>query len=157
MFKGLLFAASLMVSIVSFASPKVGDSVTFQGVFAGGGGGSIDFEQSMTITKMNATEIGLATSLTVDGNTDNQDGTMKIDEYLSTDMISLIMTHCTQEGGKIEMVEVVAGQFETCVFAQDEVQKVWIGQVPFGIVKQIMLDEMKNTISVEVKSYTFAK
>jgi hypothetical protein len=68
------------------------------------------------------------------------------EEWLTGDSITTsakgaeIITLCSIHGGRLELIAVPAGRFQSChVESQDETtySEVWVGAVPFGIVRSI--------------------
>lgn len=68
------------------------------------------------------------------------------EEWLTGDGITTsakgaeIITMCSLHGGRLELITVPAGRFQSChVESQDEAtySEVWVGAVPFGIVRSV--------------------
>jgi len=146
-----------LFSIAAFAMPKVGDMAVYQGTFEGSGGGSMSFEQALTVKALTAAEATVESTVLFDGQERTQEINLKYEELLNSKIIEYLLAKCQDEGGNIETLKVEAGEFQTCAIAQGARAKIWLGHVPFGIVKQIALDEDENVITLELKDYVFGQ
>lgn len=156
--KGLFgFLGLVLASAVAFATPKVGDTATFQGLYEGSGGGSMDFMQTLTVKAISADFVTVDSIIEFDGQARSQEVQLKHDELLSNEVIEAVMTECEVHGGTLEVVSVPAGDIETCGIVQGPEAKIWLARVPFGIAKQIALDEVENIITLQLKSFQFGK
>jgi len=135
----------------------VGDLAVYKGTFEGSGGGSIEFEQTLFLKELTEQNAVVQSTLIVDEQERTQEINVKVEDLISSDMIEYVMTECQNEGGQLEAVTVEAGQIETCVLTNEPKVKTWLGRVPFGVVKQKMLDEDENIITLELKDYVFGK
>jgi hypothetical protein len=150
-----LLLAQVFVS-VAMAMPSVGDLAVFAGKLEGSAGGEIEFEQSLLITEIADELVTLEVNITFDGQSQSDVQVARKDEFLTTAVVEYVLAHCDVEGGTLETVQVAAGEFQAChVKSEDGKNNVWIGNVPFGIVKQVSVDESENTITVELKDYKF--
>lgn len=148
---------SSIVSLAAVAMPKVGDLAVYDGLYEGSGGGSMPFEQTLLLTELSGPSAVVESTLIFDEQSRQQKINLKTEQLLSSDVVEYVLSECATQGGALETVTVPAGQFETCAIAQGPVAKVWIGKVPFGIVKQVSLDEVENIITIELKDFVFGK
>jgi hypothetical protein len=151
--KSFLTLVVLALSSVSFATPAVKDQVTFKGVFAGGGGGTIDFQQTLEITGFANEQWLVRSTLLVNGQNRVEDIQVGKADLMDDAQLKMIIENCAQMGGTSESLTVPAGSFLTCAVDQERGGKVWLGEVPFGIVKQVSVDEEENTITTELSSF----
>lgn len=154
--KSFLALAILAVSSIAAAYPALHDKVEFVGTYEGGGGGSITYGLNLEIVNSlnNGTEFVVrATTALPNGRVQSQDDTYKATDLLSQVQVTEILASCTQAGGKIEAVVVPAGTIQACAIPQERGGMVWIGDVTFGIVKQISIDEEENKNTIELKAF----
>jgi hypothetical protein len=151
-----VFALSIF-SVAAIAMPKVGDMAVFKGTFEGSGGGSIPFEQALTIKELTEKGALVESTLLFDGQQRKEDLNLAPEDLFSTEAIELILAECEKMGGELETLKVDAGEFQTCAVSQGAKLKFWLSHVPFGIVKQIQLDDNDNIITIELKDYRFGK
>lgn len=157
-FFGLISCLSSMV----FAFPKVGDVATFKGTFEGGGGGSLPFVQTMTLKSEDLSGAvplyTVETSLEVDGGSkETQEQVLNLDDLLTKETVDQILAECASHGGTKETVQLEAGAFLSCAVETGRGGKIWISHAPFGIVKNIIIDEEENRITLELKKYKFGQ
>ena len=151
--------ATMAFSSLASAYPSVKDKVTFNGVYAGGAGGHINYTQVMEITAFNAEtkQYTVHAIVTVAGkDPGTQDSQLSVDEVPNTEKIKAILAHCVEAGGTPETLTVGAGTFQTCSAAQDRGGKIYLADVPFGIAKQVSIDEDGNINTLELASYSTA-
>ena len=153
LFSGLLFMATLG----AHAFPKVGSSATFVGVYEGGGGGQMAFEQTLKILAEEKSDNGvvykLGVMVVVDGQTQNNEELVLGTDLLDTNTVRLVLAHCKENGGQPETVAVPAGSFAACLFQGQDGSKTWIGDIPFGVIKQVSVDEEENKMTLELKAF----
>lgn len=158
-----IFTLTLVSLLTSFALafPKVGDSATFSGLFEGGGGGSQSFTQTMSIKSQDLSgSVALYTvinQMEVEGQIQSQEQAFNLDDLLTDETVKQILAECTTHGGKPETVSVAAGAFRSCAIDTSRGGKIWIAHVPFGIAKNIIIDEDENRITLELKKYNFGQ
>ncbi|MBX2993939.1 MAG: hypothetical protein KF681_03940 [Bdellovibrionaceae bacterium] len=148
--------AILAFSAVASAYPALKDKAVFNGVFQGGGGGTMNFTQTLEIVNVlnNNSQFVVRQTLNLpNGQTQQQDNTFASTDLLDKAGVDNILAQCTQAGGALEALTVPAGTFNTCALPQERGGKVWVGDVAFGIVKQVQVDEEENTITVELASF----
>lgn len=129
----LSIIASLMLAAAAHATPAVGDQVAFQGTW---GGQAV--QQGLAITEFNAgarqykkytvTKIGEAAP-------QSQEEWVNADDMASDAALSAIVANCPQYNGVAQQIQVPAGNFQTCRLALEQGGYVWIGQVPFAVVR----------------------
>lgn len=154
--KSIVFIALALAGQMVLAFPKIGDSATFKGLYTGGGGGEMAFTQKLTLVGQNSGGWTLRSELTADnGRQQSDENTVPASDLLSSEQVAEILSICPQAGGALENVTVPAGTFQACAIPQARNSKIWIGNVPFGIVKQIQIDEEENNVTVELESFVF--
>lgn len=156
--KLMVSLAVLAFSVVASAYPALKDTATFNGLYEGGGGGSMNFTQKLEIVGQNGTKFVVRSTLSLpNGQTQTQDQSLEGSDLLSPDTVNMILAQCSQAGGALESLTVPAGTFQTCAIPQERGGKVWVGDVVFGIVKQIQVDEEENRITIELASFSSAQ
>ncbi len=65
---------------------------------------------------------------------------VRLENWAADDMptqkeVLSVLKNCVQDSGVKEKIEVPAGTFETCKFANEVGGYTWIGDVPFSVVK----------------------
>lgn len=153
--KLMTFLAALAFTTVASAFPAVQDRAEFKGVFQGGGGGSIDFLQSLEITGFDASSniYTVRSTLTARGQNQAQEIQVAKDDLLDRARVQMVIANCPMAGGTAETLTVPAGTFQTCKIPQERGGEVWIAEVPFGIAKQVSVDEEMNVITVELTAF----
>ena len=149
--------STLAFASIASAYPSVKDKANFNGVYAGGAGGHINYIQSMEVTAYNDStkEYTLHAIVTVANKEPNtQDQQVTADKMPSSEMIKDILAKCAEYGGTPETLTVAAGTFQTCSSVQERGGKVYLADVPFGIVKQVAIDEDGNINTLELASYS---
>ncbi len=71
---------------------------------------------------------------------------VKADELVSRSLVKKTMQLCEVKGGALEQIDVPAGAFKTCRMDSAE-GTVWVGDVPFGVVKQITKTATSELVS----------
>lgn len=150
----------MAVSSVAFAYPALNDKAEFAGKYEGGGGGSMNFTLSLEITNVvnNGTQFVVHSVTTLpNGKVQAQDETYNASDLLSQETVNEILSQCSQSGGVIESVTVPAGTFQACSLPQQNGGRVWIGDVTFGLVKNIQIDEEMNKVTIELQAHQAGK
>lgn len=128
--------ATLVFATMAQASPAVGDYSKF--VL------TITNAQVSLVGSYEAAIIGLdgeafkmsTTTTFPNSPADYNEESVTADRLASDADIAAILSGCRQFGGKLEKVTVPAGTFNTCALPTEDGGTIWIGQVPFGVVKQ---------------------
>ncbi len=125
--------AALAFSSVAYASPAVGDAVNFSGTWgAEAVTQAISFtsfdQASNTFKQMTTTTIGTAAPA-------SQEDTVKFEDTASDAALQDLVTNCATYGYVPETITVPAGQFPSCKIAMEAGGFVWIGVVPFAVLK----------------------
>lgn len=101
----------------------------------------IGFEENGNIVLVQETE------LEMDGTVVNTDVTKTpLGEFITPKVGGEILQSCSQIAGKIQTIKVVAGTFRTCRINQES-GNIWLGKVPFGIVKftlPVLFEDVDN-------------
>lgn len=142
---GKLVLFFLILSASSaWAFPGVGDRVEWfaSATFANEGKlVSVAFLQSNEVLGFDSTAQMYTLEQSLDlpnGEQQTEQKQVALAEMVSSQAIEQILASCVEQGGSLETIEVLAGKFDTCALAQDGGSKVWLGRIPFGIVKQII-------------------
>lgn len=146
---------------LALAFPKVGDVATFNGLFEGGGGGSLEFLQTLSIKSEDLSGpvplYTMVTQMVVEGRTQTQEQVLNLDDLLNLETVNQILNECASHGGTLETVTVEAGAFNSCAVDTTRGGKIWIANAPFGIIKNIIIDDEENRITLELKKYKFGQ
>lgn len=138
--KNFTLASALFFSILSvsaFAAPKVGDQAIMEGTLV---------EEAATqkvITKQTITAFSGSTGVytvrqmqSLGGAAETNDVTVSEDDLMSEETAAQIVESCESAGiGAQEEIRVKAGKFKTCKLTGDTGSVLWIGVVPFGVVR----------------------
>lgn len=141
--KSLLTAAALVFSISAYATPKVGDHSEFAFSITHGTETRVGTYTSAIVSE-NGEQVSLSTTIHFDGQEDqHSEEPMNRSQLLNDETIADVLANCAEYGGAAEQLVVPAGTFPSCKLAmQDDAGKdngfMWIGTVPFGILKQVM-------------------
>lgn len=159
--KNVFFALVLLSSVFTFAYPALNDSVSYNGKYTiTENNMTLGFIQDLMITDLNKETNKvkiLETFYGPDGSESKQEQEADISELKTKEQILDLLANCETYGGQKQKVEVVAGQFDTCYFQDEKKNEVWIGDVPFNIIKQVQFDDKANRIEVELSAFTLGQ
>lgn len=149
--KAILLAALSLMSVSAFAMPKVGDSVTYKIITNG-----MTLSQKIELTAYNASTDSFTQTetTTYQGQTQKEVNTVAAEEMINDQTADMMITYCeSQMGGKLQTITVTAGTFKACsVFDPATQSQVWMGKVPFGMIKL-----QGSQVSAELMSFTNGK
>jgi hypothetical protein len=147
----------LLFSFVSFAYPAINDSVTYNGKYTFTEANfTVGFIQESAITGENkeAGKMTVHNALYLpDSSVQEEDQEVSLTELKTQAQVLQLLQNCAAAGGKSETIEVVGGTFATCHLTSESAE-IWIGDVPFAIVKQITKDDKGNFMELEIALYT---
>lgn len=125
--KSFVVLLAAFVSASAFAAPKVGDTATYAGTQAG-----MALEVTTTIVAFNAAAgtYTVKTDMLVAGQRNSSTEEQAGDDILDIETGRQLVANCADAGGVPASITVRAGTFQTC-----NLQGVFIGAVPFGLVK----------------------
>lgn len=143
----LILVLFAMMSVSAFAGPKVGDSASYVGTLNGA-----PATMTTSITSFNpATSKFLVTTLVIiSGQTQTEVDEQDPTEIMSDEMTGPILANCTQYGGVLETITVVAGTFDTCKLQGN----MNFGMVPFGLVRGTDMQSSDGVINLELSSFS---
>lgn len=153
--KTIVFLATAILSISAFAFPTVGDRVTFNGTFTSAQG-SANFMQDLELSAFDkaSNKFTMKIAITLpNGEIKEEEKQVDTSELMSEETINTIMSVCDSQGGKLEKITVVAGEFETCKIDHGDGNVSWLGKVPFGVVKERSVDAEKNVVEMELAMF----
>lgn len=137
---------SFLCTLNAFAYPAVGDRVEYQGTVTQKDGTVIPLTLVKEVVSYNDTTKEFTVREEEDLN-----GAKKVDQndessLYTSERFKEISTNCVPQGGVIETITVPAGEFATCrVTTTDsedaEPELTWFGDVPFGAVKLVEMDD----------------
>jgi hypothetical protein len=145
-----IFALLTFGASVAMAYPTLHDKVTLSGRYTPANGSGIDFVQTLEITGYDAAkkEYTVTATETLLGRSQTQDQKMSSDNMATPDAVKQMIASCSAIGGTPEKVTVPA--FDTCAVPQSNNGKLWVGDVPFGVVKLINVDQSGNRIEAQL-------
>lgn len=161
--KVILIGAVLMGSTAAFAYPVVGDKVEFSGTFKQDPGAEVPLNLKMEVLSFDGTEQEwiVREETTIDGKTKVSNEDIDAKDMFTPAKVQYVLTNCEARGGVIENVTVPAGTFSACHLVRadsEESKELWIGDVPFGVLKMISHDmEDGEHFAVELQSFTAAQ
>ena len=132
-----------VASVSALAAPKVGDTAVMAGNFASGSTTArVSTSQKILSYQPNSGIYGVEQSTTMGSESQTQQKNVSADDLMSEEMAAQVVEMCESAGiGRRERVTSPAGTFETCrASAQDGQSMIWIGAVPFGMVKMKIVD-----------------
>jgi hypothetical protein len=154
-----LVLLTLLVSFSAFAAPKVGDQAYMEGSFVGTGGNAtlkLTTTQTVLAYAMNTDVFTVRQEQTVGGDTATpRDVSVKGEDMLTEEVSAMIVAQCeSAKIGTIDKIEVKAGKFTTCKVKQGDKDTLWIGAIPFGVVK---LQNVSGTGVVDLELYSYVR
>lgn len=135
---------SALASFSALAAPKVGDTATMTGTFVGSGlNAPASSTQKILSHNPNSGIFGVEQTTALADRSQTQQKNVAEDDLMSEEMAAQIVEMCEAASiGRRERVTTRAGSFETCrATAQDGATTIWIGSVPFGMVKLKIVDQ----------------
>lgn len=139
MIRNLLVLSLALSSLSAMATPKVGDYALFDAVMTQNLK-PVSFLLSMELTAYDAAQKKYQQKqvITVNGKAQEQSDWVAVDDLTSDAAIDSLLSDCVNQGGKAESITVATASIPTCAFPQDTADEkgtVWVGKVPFGLVK----------------------
>lgn len=134
--------ATFILTSAAHAFPAVGDIATFRGTW-----GEEPIEQTMTYTAFDASsrQFTKLTTTTVGTNpTVSLETIVEFNDSASEEALQSIVTNCDQVNGTNESLAVPAGTFDTCKVATNGGGFVFLGVVPFGVVRMDTVADGKD-------------
>ena len=124
---------ALTAATAAHAAPAVGDQVAFQGTWDGQAvWQGISFTgynaQTAQYRQVTVTKIGTNAPATQEDWVDAKD-------TASDAALQYIVANCAAQYGVPQTITVPAGTFNTCKMALQQGGHVWVGQVPFAVVR----------------------
>ena len=124
---------ALVATTAAVAAPAVGDQATFQGVWDGQAVyqhmAYTEFNGAMNqFKKITTTQIGSGAPAT-------SEEWVNFNDAASDEAIQYILNNCGSYNGINEYVNLPSGQYFTCRMPLDQGGYVWVGQVPFAVVR----------------------
>ena len=158
-----LFAilAITLGTLAAHAYPAVGDASTFNGKFyQAGSTQAIMFMQSLELTAYDKSKNEFTMKITLDlpnGDTKVEEQQVAAANLLDEAAVNNVLSVCNSQGGTIEKVSVDAGDFEACAIPLERGGKTWVAHAPFGVVKEVSIDEEGNKVVLELASFVLGK
>lgn len=154
----LLFFAVLAFNAAAFAMPKVGDSATYDMVVKTAqypNGLKIEMVQSLTEKDAAGQNFKYQQVVRANGQEQKTEGVYNISQLATDEKVKQLLDNCEAQGGKLERIA-YAGTHLTCKMAQGT-STMWIGQVPFAMVRLATVTADGSQIDVALKSYVFGQ
>lgn len=143
--------AAFAFSAVAHASPAVGDAANFAGTW-----GDATVTQNVTFTAFDqaSNSFKQSTTTAISGQpTATQEDMVKMEDTASDAALQDIVTNCVSYGYVAETITVPAGSFPTCKLPMEAGGFVWIGVVPFAVIKFDTVSDGKPLL-LELTSFT---
>jgi hypothetical protein len=150
--KILTLPAILLFSTMATAAPKVGDQVVYNDSVT-----ERDGTRTLSTTKLSIVgqepdgSFNVTSVLTTNGQTSQESRIWKAEESPSEEWGAYIVANCAQYSGALQELTVAAGKFQTCMIKTASADTSWFGQVPFALVKRVILDE-GDVLTMELAS-----
>lgn len=137
--KKMIVVLAVLVSTVSFASPSVGDSATYEGtmyIFDQ----PVNFKKLIHLTEYNQNtdsfkQVETTLSISEDGveQVEVDESWIASSELGSDAEMEEMLKNCSSVGGSNSNIVIRAGTFKACVF-RNESQSIALGRVPFNVL-----------------------
>ncbi len=150
--KAILISAAISITILapSLAMASIGDQVTYEGIQNGEA-----YVMNSTVTAKGPIDQVSGQQQWIVHTILNFQGKVKVYDETSTvisrEFSKGLLDDCTQIGTN-DTITVKAGTFKTCKLSQPNSPTAWIGDVPFGLVKEINIEQGISTTG-EVSAY----
>lgn len=154
--KAIVFSLVSLAASAAMAFPAVKDKAVFNGIYAGGAGGQIEFVQTLEIISIDAATGKYKVSNVFqlpNGQTQSDEMELNKSDLLDRAQVQGLLANCASNGGVLAQTTVPAGTFTTCQFSTNNGGSIWIADAPFGFVKQISIDEEQNKMTTEMASF----
>lgn len=150
--KLITILATLLLATIAQATPAVGDYSKFKLTVSNG--------QQTVVGSYEAAIIGedefsfkLSTTTAFPGQpAQHAEQSVTPDQLIADSDIMAILTDCSQYGGKLEHIEVPAGKYYTCALPTEN-GMLWLGKVPFGLVKQTDKTDEGHLVTLELETF----
>lgn len=134
----------LLNASASFATPKKGDYAKYLQVYTQSNGQSFTYTIEMTLSDYDATTDTFTQVITM-----TPDGTSHTTKVTSSQVSSNdnLISSCVGIGGTLsDVFKILGTSIPSCLFkvSQNGVQNIWMGQVPFNILKMEAIDSNGN-------------
>lgn len=132
---------SFFLMSVASAYPAVGDRVEYQGTATVGTQQNAPYQASLEVVYFDdVTNVWVVRSQEeIAGQTQSSLEPFRNEEIFTPQIYQSVIATCVESGGAVEEITVPAGTFRTCHTVISDSNNVkaelWIGDVPFGIVK----------------------
>jgi hypothetical protein len=138
--KLLVIISCLLCGSFAFATPAVNDYAQFAATLSDGKTTqNATYETQLTAYDAQKKEFTMSVTFSQDGQSTTQTMPVAEQSLPSDAVIGQMLKACAQLGGKAEQLTVGSAAIDTCAVPSQsgpESGTVWIGAVPFGVVKQ---------------------
>ncbi|MNJ92555.1 hypothetical protein D3C87_102280 [compost metagenome] len=161
--KFLMVAPVLMMSSMAFAYPMVGDTVEYKGTYKLDPNPETELVVKKEVVLYNELEKEWLVKVdkTMNGSTTTEVDDVDDEDMMTPEKVQKVLTECVAKGGTLEDLTVPAGTISTChmkMTCEEDSKEVWIGDVPFGVVKMIKHDmEDGKHKMLELQSFTLGQ
>lgn len=155
--KLITFTSLVLLAVSAFSYPALKDKASFVGVFNSTTGTKTNFTQDFELVAFDEPSftytLQTTSVVTATGQTETETMSIREDQLLHNDLVKYLLQNCAAQSGKLEKITVPAGTFETCAVLTEGGGVTWVGEAPFGMIKIKNVDEHKNVIELELKSF----
>jgi hypothetical protein len=135
------------------ATPVVGDASKFSVTMVAVDSSTLNGVAEIALISQSGDSFQLAQTVTIENNpAEYTEQTVKATDLIDDETIASVLENCTQYGGMPQTLNVPAGTFSTCLI-RSEKSSSWIGQVPFGLVRQVNQDENGTLTTLDLMSF----
>lgn len=156
----ILVVLMSLQSLLALAQLRLNDSVTYNGKLTLLKENlNVGFLQELSVSEISADGKSLTIQTILfdpSGKENINKAKVPVTEIQTKAQILELLSKCEAQGGKKEKLSVAAGVFETC-HLRDNKNEIWLGDVPFNVVKQVEFDQDGNRIEIELGLIQAAK
>lgn len=158
----LITLATLVFATAAHAMPLVGDYANFDIVITNGTD-NMTGSYEIALTGQNSAGFQMSTTVKLGNQPAQKDQqTVAATDLMDDATVASVLANCAAYGGALQQLAVAAGTFNTCaVPTQNDAGQtngtVWIGQVPFAVVKQAQKRDDGLDMILSLKSYQNGK
>jgi hypothetical protein len=90
-----------------------------------------------------------------DGSKQDNSSVVPASQVYPRNFVLAVLAQCASQGGTPQRITTDGGDFDTCAIDNGKGTKLWIGDVPFGLVKEMSTDEQNRPVEMEVALYKY--
>lgn len=153
--KMMIILATLAFAAIAQATPTVGDYSKFK-MTVSNGQQSVVGSYEVALVGQEESGYKMSSTTTFPNQPAEYSEVVPADQLATDSDLTAVLSSCAQYGGKTEQTKVPAGTFTTCAMPT-QTGMIWMGQVPFGVIKQTQKTQEGYLVTLELEMYVAGK